>query len=200
MPQVKTIAFFDFDGTLYRGDSLWAFLIFYNGWSGAVGLMIWWMVRLLGLLVVGKFSKNEAKAALLYVFFKGKDRELLLNTGQNFVQKIALQRFNPDVYAQFLDLKNTGARVFIVSASPEIWILPLCETLGVECICTLFEWENGVFTGKLNGDNCNYAEKARRIRQTVDLEAYERIICFGNSQGDAAIMALATEKIWVTTR
>jgi phosphatidylglycerophosphatase C len=54
------------------------------------------------------------------------------------------------------------------------------------------EVKNGVVTGKIDGKNCNGKEKAKRIKQAINLNEYDSIYAYGDSAGDKQMLALAT--------
>lgn len=88
----------------------------------------------------------------------------------------------------------TGEHVAaVVSASPELYVKPFCEALGLECIATRFEYDSaGFFTGRLLGENCNGEEKVVRVRERFgDPEAY-RIEVYGDSAGDYPLLGMAS--------
>ena len=47
-------------------------------------------------------------------------------------------------------------------------------------------------TGTIDGKNCYGDEKVCRIEKEYDLAAYKEIYCYGDSEGDKAMLQLAT--------
>ena len=92
--------------------------------------------------------------------------------------------------------KNNGDRVVVVSASSEKWLKPWCDSEGIELIGTIFEVENGVFTGKISGKNCYGEEKVNRIRKSYNQGDYEKIYAYGDSSGDLDMLNLAHVKYY----
>ena len=98
-----------------------------------------------------------------------------------------------DMLVRLREYQAEGAVVALVSASSDIWLRPFCQAESIKMICTELAFEAGKFSGKLATPNCNGQEKARRVRAAFDLNQFDKIIAFGNSNGDAAMLALANE-------
>lgn len=191
--QQKTLALFDFDGTLTKGDSLPRFLLFalppLKLLSGIVVLKF----KLIYLFLSGAWTNEKAKETLLSVFFKGDTYEALDQLGLDFFQKKMPRMLRDHVMAQLREYRDSGATIALVSASPDIWLRAFCAAENIHMICTELAYEQGRFTGKLAGPNCKGPEKARRIKATFELHTFEKIVAFGNSSGDYAMLALADE-------
>lgn len=191
--QQKTLVLFDFDGTLTRGDSLLRFLWFaVPGWrliTGFIRLGFQYLV----LLWSGNWSNEKAKELLFSVFFKGYSKAALEDLGQRFLQQQLPTMLRMETLALLRSHKENQAQVYLVSASPSVWLAPFCQAEGIGLICTEFAYVEGVFTGKFATPNCNGHEKARRLRAEIDFSTYEKIVAFGNSSGDAEMLALAQE-------
>lgn len=185
---------FDFDGTLFRGDSLLRLLVFAKGWPGFFLKMPAVFGRFSGLILRGKFSAETAKAALLAAFFLNEKQADLEKLGHAFCKNEVPRRLNSSVFEAAKTGRVAGNRVAIVSASGDFWLRPFCETHGFDLICTEMAWQGGRFAGHFSTPNCNGAEKARRILAFFgSLDEFEKVLAWGNSSGDAAMFALADE-------
>jgi phosphatidylglycerophosphatase C len=51
-------------------------------------------------------------------------------------------------------------------------------------------------TGKIDGVNCNHAEKTARIKAAYNLAEYGEIYGYGDSSGDNEMLALATKAFY----
>lgn len=89
-------------------------------------------------------------------------------------------------------LKEAGAEVVVVSASPENWIIDWCKQMELKCIATRLQVLDKKITGKINGTNCHGEEKVRRIRELYDLTSYHSIYCYGDTSGDLPMLSLGT--------
>jgi HAD superfamily phosphoserine phosphatase-like hydrolase len=84
--------------------------------------------------------------------------------------------------------------VAVVSASPENWVKPWCDARNIQCLATRLEVIDQKISGNIHGENCYGEEKVRRIKEAFRLEAYQRIIAYGDSRGDKEMLELADEK------
>ncbi len=198
MQQKKTsLVLFDFDGTLTQGDSF--------------GRILWYAVPFQRLLVAGfkllffvpkllfipaSARAERAKRKILQLFLGAQHRDALEALGRGFYQQQLPAMLRPALMALLRRYKAEYHTVVLVSASLDFWLLPLCTAEGIALICTNAAYENDLFTGHFSTPNCNRAEKARRIREIFDLEQFDRVIAYGNSSGDAAMLALAQEAWW----
>ncbi len=193
MLRQKTLVLFDFDGTLTKGDSMLRFLLFAvppgKTFIGCFPILI----KFLGLILSGRWSNERGKETLLAVFFKGKSQVKLEALGAAFYKQHIARMLRPEMLTKLREYRDSGKTVALVSASADIWLRPFCFAENILLICTNLDFENGKFSGKLASPNCNGPEKARRIQATFDLSDYEKIIAFGNSSGDNAMLALADE-------
>lgn len=194
---VSTLVLFDFDGTLTRGDSFLCFLFFAiplpQLFTGSIILCFHFIRLYLG----GNWTNEAAKTAVLARFFKRKTRQHLQTLGEAFCRQTLPSMLRTPVYDQLQIWQKQGATIAIVSASVDIWLQPFCDQEQITLICTGLQYDNELFTGQLATPNCNYSEKARRINATFDLTQFEKIIAYGNSQGDAAMFELADQCIMV---
>jgi len=183
----------DFDGTLTKGDSFVRFLLFAVPlhrlvWGGFVLIF-----NLLTLILAGKWSNGAGKAAVLSEFFKEKTVREMEALGANFYQQKMPAMLRTALLESLRQAVQKGETVVIVSASPDVWLRPICIEEGFELVCTELEFKSDRFTGNFATPNCNYDEKARRIRELYKLNTYDKIMAYGNSKGDSAMLALANE-------
>ncbi|HEY0608667.1 MAG TPA: haloacid dehalogenase-like hydrolase, partial [Chitinophaga sp.] len=73
---------------------------------------------------------------------------------------------------------------------------PWCASMGITCIATQLEVKDERLTGNILGLNCNGEEKVCRIRAQYNLEQYENIYAYGDSNGDKAMLAIAGTAIY----
>jgi HAD superfamily phosphoserine phosphatase-like hydrolase len=93
-------------------------------------------------------------------------------------------------------LKTAGFEIVVVSASADSWIKQWCDKFGLQLIASKLKLVGGKITGLLDGENCNGAEKVRRIRERYDLTEFSEIYCYGDSAGDKEMLAIATKSFF----
>ena len=142
---------YDFDGTIYDGDSTVDFFLFALKRNPSV---IRYVPRqALGFLLFGlkRIEKTELKE-YFFSFLPGIDAEKLaddfwdLNSHRIFMWYPEQQK--PD------DI--------LISASPEFLLKPICQQLGIS---HLIASKVDVRTGRFTGENCRGPEKVRRLAE-----------------------------------
>ena len=197
---VHSYAFFDFDGTLLRGDSIVRFCRFARkkGAAGPLALLrAGALAALYGLRVI---SAERAKAGAL-AFLKGWTDERLAPLADAFCREELLPRLYPDALAEIRRLQKEDARVWLVSASPEFYLRPLERALGLDAIiATRYEAPEG----RVAGRNCRGTEKVLRIAELMAARGeevdYAASWAYGDSRGDAPMLRLCGHKVAVNPR
>ena len=202
-----TVAAFDFDGTLSRRDSLLPFLVFVRGTAATAQAVAAEGPRFVRVLR-GTASRHETKEALLTRLLAGADAGQLAESGQAFAERLVARGLRPAMRRRLQWHRRAGHRVVIVSASPALYLETAGRRLGVDAVlATELEVDaDGRLTGKLSGPNVRGREKAARLRAWLDSSGPERtgqttqLWAYGDSPGDAEMLALADVAVWVGWR
>lgn len=187
----KTLAIFDFDGTITTRDSLFPFLIYCFGWTKTL-----WKLSLiapyLALFPLGFLPRQRAKEAVLALFFRGWKMDDLRKLAVNFSKEKLDQEVRPEAFERIAWHRLQGHTLVLVSASIQVYLEPWGQKMGFEHVLTsLLEVVDGCVTGKLAGENCRSKEKVRRLQEIFgDLSNYE-IYAYGDSKGDLELLAIA---------
>ncbi|MEO6637914.1 MAG: HAD-IB family hydrolase [Ginsengibacter sp.] len=191
------IAFFDFDGTITTRDSMLELIKFHHGKRNFyVGLSVLspWMMAMKFKII----SNQKAKERLLTWFFKDYDIQTFSKICTAFAERRLPQIINRVAMEKISEHKKNGDEVVVVSASASNWIGSWCTQYDIAFLATELEVADGKLTGKLAGLNCNYNEKANRILQQYDLNNYSPVYGYGDTQGDKAMLQLATHAFFRT--
>ena len=191
----KSLALFDFDGTITTKDSLAEFIKF------AVGKKLYYLglLRLSPVLFmfVTKLLPNDvAKQKMMAYFFKGWCFDKFQTIADNYAQTEINNIIRPQALQKINWHKKQGHRVIIVSASMENWLQKWCESLEIELIATKLKVINNKITGKFLGKNCHGEEKVNRIKILLNLSTFNVIYAYGDSSGDKAMLELADTKFY----
>jgi len=184
------LALFDFDGTLTTRDSLLEFIKYSYGNLKFYLVMALFAPAIIYHTMISKDGES-AKRKVLSFLFKGKKESELKRLGEAFAQQILPKIEMAETKDVLLDMKKHGYRIVVISASISIWLKPWAEEQGVELICTEFEYDKGIFTGRFATPNCNGDEKVTRIRKHLNVMDYSPIYAYGNSKGDLPMLRLA---------
>jgi len=192
---LKVIAFFDFDGTITSRDSLLEFIkyskgtfAFYAGFALHAPILAAYKLQII--------SNHSAKEIMLRHFFGKMPVEEFEALCERFNNEVMPKLIREKAMKEMNTLKDRGAEVVVVSASPENWLRAWCSQHGVQCIATRMHVSNNRITGKINGRNCHGHEKVRRIQEAFDLSSYSSVYCYGDTPGDKHMLSLANYKFY----
>lgn len=181
---------FDFDGTLYDGDSFIDFAIFANGKSK---FMYSFLKSLPAILMwkLGLKTNEYAKQKLFTSLFKGIQYQHFLKICEDFFERLS-NKIKPNVLEILNRHVKEGRKIYIITASPKEWILPWANKFNIsDVISTGLEIKDDVITGNFSTPNCYGHEKARRFLQIQpDREKYI-LWAYGDSKGDKQILQLS---------
>ena len=173
------INLFDFDETIYDGDSTVDFFRFI--FKKKPITILWLFVMLLFIILYGLriINKTKMKEVFYKIFtFIKVDDDLLeefWNTHDHKIKKF------------YIDRKHDND--IIISASPEFLLKPISKKLGVK---DMMASKVDPKTGKYDGINCHDVEKVRRLNEKY--ESYEVMESFSDSlKSDRPILELANK-------
>lgn len=186
------IVAFDFDGTLTVHDSFRAFLRWRAGaFEFYIGLL-----RLLPAALAYLLHRSRArlKAAMVRVYLKGLPREVLEQEASEFAAASAPLLLRPDALKAWRRHRHDGARMVIVTASPDILVWPFARGLGADLLIgtrLTFDEDDRV-AGTLATANCRGPEKVRRLREAFG-EDVRLLAAYGDTAGDREMLELAED-------
>jgi len=193
----RSIAAFDFDGTMTRRDTLVPFLTSIAGRS-AVARAIGAESVGLTLAAAGRGDRDIAKERVLTRVLAGYAYETVTAAGREFGAELARSAITPEARGRIAWHRREGHDVVIVSASLDVYLDEVARTLEVaHVLCTRLEVdEDGRCTGRLRGANCRGPEKAMQLQTLLAGEQVE-LWAYGNSGGDDEMLALARHPVRV---
>lgn len=187
------IVVFDFDGTLTTHDSFTAFL------KWRVGAFSYYLdlIRLLpaGIGYLFKRDRGRIKSAAIRVFLRGLPRSVLDQEAAEFAAVMAPLMLRPDALKVWRRHRADGARMVIVSASPENIVAPFARGLGADLLIAsqmAFTPEERVGNG-LYGRNCRGEEKVRRLREAFGPDVHITA-AYGDTDGDQPMLDMAEQR------
>ena len=178
---------YDFDGTIYDGDSTFDFVLFCLRRHPRVALSLP-AIALTGVkLALKKISLTQFKSALfgqMVRYFSLTDEAKLFWQDEKTKAKLG---------AWFYD-RPRDLPIVIASASPEFELRYAADILGVK---TLIGTRCDDATGQLIGKNCKGAEKISRIREVMG-EYTVRAMYTDDTKADGPLLEIAEEKYKIT--
>lgn len=189
----RPLVAFDFDGTLTSRDSFTAFLRWrFGAQAYAAGMLA--LAPNAARYVLDR-DRGRLKAAAVRRFLAGMPRQELEAWAQTFASEQGRALLRPDALRAWRRWAADGARLLIVTASPETIVAPIARGLGAELLIgTKLRFDAaGRVSGDFEGVNCRGPEKVRRLREALGddlrLEA-----AYGDTDGDTEMLALAEEQ------
>ena len=173
---MQEINLFDFDETIYDGDSTIDFYLYCLRRQPKLILALPRQILFFVLYALGKIGKDQWKAGFFSFLTGVKGVEQLISRFWESHEK--------KIKSFYLEMDHS--RDVVISASPEFLLVPICAKLGVKAlIATKVDQK----TGNMSGKNCRGEEKVRRL-----MERYPgcRVLCaYSDSLTDAPILNLA---------
>ena len=167
---------YDFDGTIYNGDSCRDIVIYGLLHYPSIVLKSLKKARLLNeKYKKGYISFEEVKEALLSFIYKINNYPKFINS---FVDS-HMKKIKP------FYLSRKSEADIIVTASYDLWIKQFAKRLGIKHVIAT----NTDSNGKIIGKNCKGEEKVKRIKE---LYSDTEILCaYGDSSKDIPVLKLA---------
>jgi phosphatidylglycerophosphatase C len=188
----RGIAAFDFDGTITRRDTLVPFLI------RALPMRIARATLLASprLLAGAGHWRERAKAHAIARAARGLRVDDLEYRGRAYAADLP-SRYQPETIEHIAWHRGQGHELVMVTASLGVYARPAGAALGFDHVIAVeLASEDGAYTGHLARPNVRGPEKQRRLEAhlgAVDIEMW----AYGNSSGDAEMLAMADHPTWV---
>lgn len=200
---VVSVAAFDFDGTLTKGDSLIPFLARGLGWprllraqAGCAPWLLGYALRLV--------PNHVAKARLLDQTLRNRRLAELEEWTQQWMARDLPSQWNPWALAQLQAHQRAGRCCVMVSASPDIYLAQVAKQLGFDAlICTEMEVRgrgaDALLSGRMGTQNCHGEQKMVRLQAWLNQQlgthavAYRVHSAYGDTRGDGPMLAMANQ-------
>jgi len=188
---MSAIAFFDFDGTITKGDSFFRFLFFKRKLNAELLYKLAKALWVMAAWKLGFQNNNKSKEKIFSIFFKGTDEGSYTRQCSEFASTVLPGMIKKDAMEKIQWHLNEQHKVVIVSASVESYIAFFATGIKADYIATRIEVENGKLSGNFLGHNCYGAEKATRILAQYNIRDYDLVYAYGDTNGDKEMLNLA---------
>ncbi|WP_158047516.1 HAD-IB family hydrolase [Skermanella pratensis] len=194
------IAFFDFDGTLVRGDSLLPFLSQIVGSRRArlsLARAVHGAIQLHATRrQLGDDIRTSTKAILLRQTLAG----VPVAEAAAAAERLAgWTRWNRPVLDALKAHQDAGRRIVVATGALDLYMPVLLRGLGIDdLLATGLEEIDGVLTGHMKGGNCVRAMKAQRVSAYLHHHGpFGETWGYGNRPSDVPMLALLRNKVIV---
>lgn len=197
VPTSPVVAAFDLDGTLTEGGSVFVWLRHVAGTAEAYRAALRLAVPLAAGVVRSGPSADSAKEQLFHALLAGRDLDHVTSASRAFALEHLTSAGRPEILARLSWHLDQHHDVVIVSASPQIYVDVVAETLrATGALGTRLAVDaHGKLTGHYLDQNCRGSEKLRRLNEWIDQRHYPSppvIYAYGNSRGDRRLLGAAT--------
>jgi phosphatidylglycerophosphatase C len=187
------LAFFDLDGTLTEYDTFVPYCLI------ALIHRPWRMLAIKPVLkgciafLRKDIGRHQLKEAFVGCFLGGATKKEIARWNKIFFRFILRWIIRKDILKKMGQHREKGDRVYIVSASPDIYVKPLATQWKLDgAICTTLELRKSRLTGKILCKNCRGEEKARRVRAAFTERELEGSFAYGDSHADLDLLELVS--------
>ena len=199
----RSIAIFDFDGTLVEGDSLWPFLGYACGWPKVAMSMI----KAIGAYGLAKIQKRPAsecadprtfmKTYMMHDLLAGKTMGQLQPAVKHLLKRA---KWKADIRQKLQDHQTRGDRIVIASGGLDLYLPALLDGVvhDYALICTEMESFDGMLTGFMPAGNCVRQVKAERVAAYLKANGpFADSWGYGNYPHDVPMLELVNHRILV---
>jgi HAD superfamily phosphoserine phosphatase-like hydrolase len=172
----KKVNIYDFDGTIYDGDSSYDFILYCLSRDAALWRYLPKILFTLARYVLGRTSRKKFKESAFSFLNDTKNVDEVLERFWNRHEKKIMPWYR----------ENHQKTDIIISASAEFLLVPIAERLGVS---TLIGTKMDKATGRIHGENCRGEEKVRRLQESGFTGEVDAV--YGDTLADLPLLHLA---------
>lgn len=189
------LALFDFDGTITTREMYRDFIqVAVPRHRRAFGAFLF-APMVVG-YKLGWISGSVIRAAVVAYGLRGVAEATIDETGKRFARDTLPGVLRANAMERIQWHKSQGDRIVVVSGALDVYLSHWCREHELELICTSLEAKDGRLTGRHCGKQCVGKEKAQRIMQTLDLQAFPTIYAYGDTKEDLDMLGLAHKKFY----
>jgi HAD superfamily hydrolase (TIGR01490 family) len=199
---LRPIAFFDFDGTLVKGDSFFPFLGFLAGWHRLVGCF----VVTLSLYMWQRITTPNVPAPTDHRTFIKKRLLNRLVAGRNLSELPAVLdkmhlwlRWNPLMKQALMEHHAKGHHIVVASGGLDLYLSSLLKDMPVDVvICTHIGVKDNMITGDMINGNCVRQRKAELVSDYMQKKGpFSESWGYGNLPHDLPMLELLKHRVVV---
>ena len=189
------LAFFDFDGTLTTEDTFTQFITFA---TPRVRLVLGYMLLFpcIFLYKFGVISASKMRRMIVRIAFWRANQADVETLAEAFVKKRIPALMSVEMMVSLERHRQRGDRIVIVSASLSVYLRHWAKQHNVELICSELCVSNGRYTGTYRNGDCSGINKVKAIGKLIDLQDYETVYAYGDTEEDMPMLRLADKPFY----
>lgn len=183
----RTIAVFDFDGTITTTDTLLLFIRYACGTKRfLLGMFLY--SPLIVMMLLHLYPNGKCKEKIFAYFFKNMSYSEFKKLGEDFAHFTCKNIIRPEMSERIEWHLSQNHKVYVISASIEEWVVPCCKVLGdITVLATKVKSDLSGFIS----NNCFGQEKVNRLLEMEPDRSTYILYAYGDSRGDKEMLAFA---------
>ena len=170
---MKKLAIFDVDYTITRKETL---MELYKYTIREDKTKVKYLPRALfsGLMYILKIYDEKRVKESFLKFLEGQHEKDISELVKRFYKNRLSNILYSDSIEMMKRLKSEGYDIYLISATPEFYLYELYALKEVDKIIgTRFQFQEGIFTRSMEGNNCKGEEKVKRLMEVLEKENIE---------------------------
>ncbi|CAM3236637.1 HAD family hydrolase [Streptobacillus felis] len=188
---MKNIIVYDFDKTVYGGETSTDFMRFFLKRNPKYIFRIY---KVFPSLFYYKKDLKKSKE-IFFEILNQIEIDYLKKEISEF-WKVNKNKIFPWVYNEIINNKKNSEELILISATPEIFLEEISKELGFDkLIGTRFIKQERYFLSKIDGLNCKHNEKVLRLREY--LPEFKILAFYSDSMSDKPLFDLSERKYYI---
>ena len=157
-------------------------------------------LRLFSLLNVVLPNNGIEKTFWVYSL-KGVQQKILQEEAEEFYRDVICERWNTLVLEELKDYQKEGDIVFISSGGLNPYLEVVSRELGIELLfCTQLQIEDGVCTGRIQGEDCMYEQKVNLLNVESSRKGLNELekVAYSDSVSDLPLLEWADRSVVIS--
>lgn len=187
------IAFFDFDGTISKRDSIKLFSKYIYKHGFFFEYYIFDIFYLLNTVITGNYL--ILKQARINRLLKKFDSNYINKISKEFFSNLLIHDLREKAIEEINWHKKRNNKIVVVSASFDFIIKNFTQKFEIDLLTNRTTKKNNYYQFSFkNSQDCNFSNKVNFIKKNYDLKNYDKIYAYGNSKGDLKLLEIADYK------
>jgi len=182
----NNIVFYDFDNTLYNGDSMYDFFIHVHGKPKFYMLFL---IFILKEVFLNNRILSPSKESFLNTMRADISPSVLKEHAVSFFRKNK-NKINRTAKKDIMTYKNKSYKTMILTASLDIWVKPFADFLKMELISTAYKIDDNNNIIVLS--NTKGERKTKEVKRIIKDGKYKEIVAYGDSKSDLCLKEVTT--------
>lgn len=193
MHHTPVFAFFDFDGTLTRTDTVLPFLRHYTGNDKTFFAKLLPLLPLLAAYLLGLVSNAVAKQALCRRYLRDVCETDVLAVAGRFAETVLPALLRPEGMERLHHHRERGDYCVLVSAAPDWYLSAWARQHGFDDLFAtrMATQAHGRISGEIDGINCHGSNKVRLLEHAYGTDCWDGSYAYSDSRSDLPMLQRA---------